>query len=129
MLLRNLRNISVREWKVIWVGIRNMPQLCATLSNFKLCSYSLFSFIVVQMGEEYYYAKDYTKALKWVLFTIYFYKYSDSLEAELAWKSVLKDLLFPYLFLLLLNTISVIFIQVLSAGTVIIRVLGNLTFT
>jgi hypothetical protein len=24
----------------------------------------LFSFAVVQMGEEYYYAKDYTKALK-----------------------------------------------------------------
>ena len=23
------------------------------------------------MGEEYYYAKDYTKALKWVLFTIF----------------------------------------------------------
>lgn len=27
------------------------------------------------MGEEYYYAKDYTKALKWVLFAVYFRKY------------------------------------------------------
>lgn len=27
------------------------------------------------MGEEYYYAKDYTKALKWVRFAVYFHKY------------------------------------------------------
>ena len=42
------------------------------LSDFRLHSYKIsdyihtifVSFIVVQMGEEYYYAKDYTKALK-----------------------------------------------------------------
>jgi len=34
-----------------------LPRLTPYLSNF-------VSFAVVQMGEEYYYAKDYTKALK-----------------------------------------------------------------
>lgn len=69
MLSHNSRSTNVQEWKVIWVSIDNqMHFLDLILQRLSVVIWIFFS--VVQMGEEYYYAKDYAKALKWVSFMI-----------------------------------------------------------
>ena len=138
MLLHSLRNISVQEWRVTWVCIPDMPWLHSTLSDFRFYSYKIsdyihtifVSFIVVQMGEEYYYAKDYTKALKWVLFTIYFCKHSDSLAAKMRTEICIGGFTTSVFIPTSIkhHLCDFLYFQVMPIGTVLFWVLANLTF-